>query len=337
MEFKDYYATLGVQRTATQDEIKRAYRKLARKYHPDVSKEPDAEARFKAVAEAHEALIDSERRAAYDDIAQRHASGQPFEPPPGWDSGYEYSGRGGAPGRHPDARSSGAGGAGEAADFSDFFESLFGRGRFDGAEGLHRGRAGSRSNGSFPGQDHHAKVAIGLLEAYQGAKRMVSLRMPLVDSAGQTTLQERQLEVSIPKGVREGQHLRLSGQGAAGQGGAASGDLYLEIQILPHALFRLDGSDITFDLPVAPWEAALGATVTAPTPDGSVQLSVPAGSMQGRKLRLKGKGLPGKVPGDLYAVLTIALPPSVSEPEQEAWRGLARAFAAYNPRAALEA
>jgi curved DNA-binding protein len=333
MEFKDYYATLGVERTATQDEIKRAYRKLARKYHPDVSKEPDAEARFKEVAEAHEALIDTERRAAYDDIAQRHARGQPFEPPPGWDSGYEYSGRGpgGAPGHHP------RGGAGAAEDFSDFFESLFGRGGFDGAEGAHRRGAGSRPSGPFPGRDHHAKVAIGLLDACQGATRMISLRMPAVDAAGQTTLQERQLEVHIPKGVREGQHLRLSGQGAAGQGRAPSGDLYLEIQILPHPVFRLDGGDISFNLPVAPWEAALGATVTAPTPDGSVQLSVPPGSLQGRKLRLKGKGLPGKVPGDLYAVLTMALPPSTSEPDQEAWRGLARAFATYNPRAALEA
>jgi curved DNA-binding protein len=331
MEFKDYYATLGVPPTATQDEIKRAYRKLARKYHPDVSKEPDAEARFKEVAEAHEALIDTERRAAYDDIAQRHANGQPFEPPPGWDSGYEYSGRGGTPGRHP------RGNASDAADFSDFFESLFGRGGFDGAEGLHRRGTGRRPAGPYPGRDHHAKVAIDLLDACQGAKRMITLHMPVVDAAGQTTLQERQLEVHIPKGVREGQHLRLSGQGAVGQGGAPSGDLYLEIQILPHSLFRLDGSDIFFDLPVAPWEAALGATVTAPTPDGSVQLGVPPGSSQGRKLRLKGKGLPGKVPGDLYAVLTIALPPSASEPEQEAWRGLSRAFANYNPRAALEA
>jgi curved DNA-binding protein len=334
MEFKDYYATLGVERTATQDEIKRAYRKLARKYHPDVSKEPDAEARFKEVAEAHEALIDTERRAAYDDIAQRHASGQSFDPPPGWDSGYEYSGRGdprdsGMPGRSPT-------GGGGAEDFSDFFESLFGRGgRNGGGEGLGRRGAG---RGPVQGRDHHAKVAIDLLDAYQGAQRVISLRMPVVDgTTGQATLQERQLEVNIPKGVRQGQHLRLAGQGAAGQGGAAPGDLYLEIEVLPHPLFRLDGNDISFDLPVAPWEAALGATVTAPTPDGSVQLGVPPGSSQGRKLRLKGKGLPGKVPGDLYAVLTIALPPSVSEPDQEAWRGLARAFAAYNPRAALEA
>jgi curved DNA-binding protein len=336
MEFKDYYATLGVARTATQDEIKRAYRKLARKYHPDVSKEPDAEARFKDVAEAHEALIDTERRAAYDDVAQQRANGQSFEPPPGWDSGHEYSGRGpgGTAGRHPRGH---GGDAGDAADFSDFFESLFGRGGVDGAEGQPRRSRGSRPDGAFPGRDHHAKVTIGLLDAYQGARRTVSLRMPALDAAGQTTLQERQLEINIPKGVREGQHLRLSGQGAAGQGGAPPGDLYLEIQILPHPLFRLDGSDIYFDLPVAPWEAALGATVTAPMPDGSVQLSVPPGSSQGRKLRLRGKGMPGKVPGDLYAVLTMALPPSASAPDQEAWRGLASAFATFNPRAALEA
>ncbi len=334
MEFKDYYATLGVEHTATQDEVKRAYRKLARKYHPDVSKEPDAEARFKEVAEAHEALIDTERRAAYDDIAQRHASGQPFEPPPGWDSGFEYSGRGpgdgsgGRPGRTSRGQ---AGTAGGDADFSDFFESLFGRG---GPQGMPPRRSGS---GPVQGRDHHAKVAIGLLDACQGAQRMISLHMPVVDAAGHTTLQERQLEVHIPKGVREGQHLRLAGQGAAGHGGAPAGDLYLEIQFLPHPVFRVDGGDLSFDLPVAPWEAALGATVTAPTPDGHVQLGVPPGSSQGRKLRLKGKGLPGKVPGDLYAVLTLALPPSVSESEKKAYSAFAGAFADYNPRAALEA
>jgi curved DNA-binding protein len=325
MEFKDYYATLGVECTATQDEVKRAYRKLARKYHPDVSKEPDAETRFKEVAEAHEALIDAERRTAYDDIAQRHASGQPFEPPPGWDSGFEYSGRG--PGQ---AARGHAGPAGSDADFSDFFESLFGRG---GPEGMPRRGSGG---GPVKGRDHHAKVAIGLLDASQAAQRLISLRMPVVDATGHTTLQERQLEVHIPKGVREGQHLKLTGQGAAGHGGAPAGDLYLEVQFLPHPVFRVDGGDLSFDLPVAPWEAALGATVTAPTPDGHVQLSVPPGSPQGRKLRLKGKGLPGKVPGDLYAVLTIALPPSASESEKKAYSAFAGAFADYNPRAALE-
>ncbi len=320
MEFKDYYSTLGVARTATHDEIKRAYRKLARKYHPDVSKEPDAEARFKEVAEAHEALIDAERRAAYDDIAQRRANGQPFELPPGWDSGFEYSGRG-------DEGMA----AGDGANFSDFFESLFGRGN---------GRQHSRRHGadSTPkqGGDHHAKVLIDLQDSYRGAQRAISLRMPVVDPTGHATLQDRQLEVNIPKGVRQGQHLRLSGQGAMGHGGARAGDLYLEIQFKPHPVFRVDQRDIYFDLPVAPWEAALGATVTAPMPEGSVQLSIPSGSSQGRKLRLKGKGLPGKEPGDLYAILLIALPPSASQPAKDAYEAMARAFADYNPRTGLE-
>lgn len=325
MEFKDYYAALGVERTATHDEIKRAYRKLARKYHPDVSKEPDAEARFKDVAEAHEALIDPERRAAYDDIAKRHAGGQGFEPPPGWDSGYEFSGRGfgGMPGGSP--------GDGGGGDFSDFFESLFGRGRFEDLQ-----RRGAGSSGAMQGRDHHAKVAITIQEACRGGQRMIALQMPVVDAAGHATLRERHLEVSIPKGIRDGQHLRLAGQGAAGHGGAPAGDLYLEIRVQPDAIFRLDGSDIYFDLPVAPWEAALGATVTAPTPDGRVQLTVPPGSSQGRKLRLKGRGLPGTPPGDLYAVLTIALPPSTSETAKAAYGSLAKAFADYDPRAGME-
>ena len=325
MEFKDYYATLGVARTATQDEVKRAYRKLARKYHPDVSKEPDAEARFKEVAEAHEALIDAERRAAYDDIAQRRASGQPFEPPPGWDSGFEYSGRG----------NEGMQRGQQAEDFSDFFESLFGRASRDRSGG----ESARRATGAMPmqGEDHHAKVLIDLQDSYRGAQRTISLRMPVFDTSGHATMQERQLEVNIPKGVRQGQHLRLSGQGAVGHGGAEAGDLYLEIQFRPHALFRVDGRDILFDLPITPWEAALGATVTAPTPEGAVQLGIPPGSSQGRKLRLKGMGLPGKEPGDLYAVLLISLPPSGSQPAKDAYEALGRAFADYNPRTALEA
>ncbi len=318
MEFKDYYATLGVERSATQDEIKRAYRKLARKYHPDVSKEPNAEARFKEVAEAHEALIDPERRAAYDDIGRRHAQGQPFEPPPGWDTGYEFSGRGGFDGP-----------AG-TADYSDFFESLFGR-----AAGGARGRRGAGMRAA--GTDHHAKVAIDLEDSYRGARRTISLRMPVVDAQGHAALQERQLEVNIPRGVRAGQHLRLSGQGGPGMGGGPAGDLYLEIELRPHPRFRVDGSDVYVDLPVAPWEAALGATVTAPTPDGDVQLTIPAGSPHGRKLRLKGRGLPGKQPGDLYAQLVVALPRSDSVAAREAYAAMARAFPGFDPRRVEEA
>ena len=321
MEFKDYYATLGVERTATQDEIKRAYRKLARKHHPDLNKEPHAEERFKAVAEAHEALIDPERRAAYDDLGRRHAQGQPFEPPPGWDSGFEFSGRGGEPQ-----------GARSAADFSDFFESLFGRsGRPSSPDGTARGGE------HMAGNDHHAKVMIDLADAYRGAKRMISLRVPVFDDQGNGVMQERQMEVNSPKGVREGQHLRLAGQGAPGLGGAPPGDLYLEIALRAQKPFRVDGGDVYVDLPVSPWEAALGATITAPTPEGNVQLTIPAGSSQGRKLRLKGKGLPGKTPGDLYAVLGIALPKSDSTAEQAAYAALAKAFPHFDPRTAIEA
>lgn len=311
--FKDYYATLGVDKTATPQEIKRAYRKLARKYHPDVSKEPDAEARFKEVAEAYEALGDEQRRAAYDEVSQRYRRGQEFQPPPGWDSGYEFSG---------------GAGPGDGADFSDFFASLFGH----HAAGAHR-EAAQHATGS----DHHAKITIDLQDAYRGARRSVSLRVPVADGRGRIAWQERQLDVNIPKGVREGQHLRLAGQGAAGHGGGPSGDLYLEIAFRPHPHFRVDGRDIFLNLPIAPWEAALGATVTAPTPEGSVQLTIPPGSSSGRKLRLKGKGLPGDPAGDLYAVLGIATPPADTPASKEAYAALARSFVGFNPRSTLEA
>jgi len=325
MDYKDYYAALGVARSATQDEIKRAYRKLARKFHPDVSKLPDAEARFKEVAEAHEALIDPERRAAYDSIGQGPARGQPFEPPPGWDSGFEFSGRGDDAGA--DTRS---------AEFSDFFESLFGRAGMGG-----RGRAGSNT-GAMPaqGSDHHAKIEIDLLEAYRGAQRTISLRLPVADGQGRRTLQERRLEINIPKGIRPGQHLRLNGQGEAGQGGAPAGDLYLEIRLRPDPRFRLEGADVYLDLRVAPWEAALGAVMTIPTPEGEVQLSVPAGSSAGRRLRLKGRGLPGsgtQPPGDLYAVIGIVQPAAATEPARAAYKSLAQAFPDFTPRSPPEA
>ena len=310
MEFKDYYATLGVQALATQDEIKRAYRKLARKYHPDVSKEADAEARFKDLAEAYEALNDDEKRAAYDDAVERHKNGQTFGAQPGRDSGYEFSGR--------------DGGGTEAFDHSDFFEALFGR-RSGGARA-------ARQPGPVAGGDHHARVQIDLQDAYRGGRRSITLRFPKRDEQGRVTMQDRQLEVNIPKGIRAGQHLRLSGQGEAGFGDAAAGDLYLEIEFAPHPQFRVDGRDVYLDLPVAPWEAALGASVTAPMPDGSVELTVPAGSSAGRKLRLKGKGLPSVPPGDLYAVLTIALPPADSLPAQDAYRAMSKAFGDFNPR-----
>jgi len=313
MEFKDYYAALGVEKTATEAEIKRANRKLARKYHPDLSKVPDAEARFKDVAEAYEALHDPERRAAYDELSVRHRSGAAFTPPPGWDSGFEYSGRRDA---------------GDARAHSDFFETLFGR--------QAAGERGPSHRGSMAGGDHHAKVEIDLIDTYRGAQRTVSLRVPQIDAQGRVSLQTRQLDIHIAKGVRNGQHLRLAGQGGAGIGDGAAGDLYLEIQFAPHPQFRVDDRDVYLDLPVAPWEAALGASITVPTPDGSVQMTVPPGSSSGRRLRLKAKGIPSQPPGDLYAVLTIALPSADTPASRQAWQKLGETFADFKPRQALE-
>jgi curved DNA-binding protein len=307
MEFKDYYAVLGVQRNATEDEIKRAYRKLARKYHPDVSKEPDAEARFKEVGEAYKVLKAAETRAAYDNMGNQWKAGQDFQPPPNWDAGFEFSD------------------AGNSAEFSDFFESLFGR---------HTGRSQTHRQGVHAqGRDHHAKVLIDLQDAYHGARRSISLQMPMLDAEGHLINKERKLDVSIPKGIREGQHLRLAGQGAPGE--TKAGDLYLEIAFRPQPPFRVDGCDVYVDLPLAPWEAVIGSSVTTPTPAGPVQLSIPPGSAAGRKLRLKGKGIPGKPPGDLYAVLAIALPPANTEAEKEAYREMELAFN-FNPRVHME-
>jgi len=320
MKYKDYYETLGVPRGATQDEIKQAYRKLARKYHPDVSKMADAEARFKDINEANEVLKDPEKRAAYDQMGSNWKAGQEFQPPPNWDAGFEFRGREG--GSSP----FGAGGAfagGEAFDASDFFETLFGR----------RGPAGgARRRGSVEGEDHHAKVLIDVEDAYRGAERTISLRAPVEGPDGRLVMQERTLDVHIPKGIRPGQHLRLAGQGNPGSGGGKAGDLYLEIAFNPHSIFRVDGADVYVDLPLAPWEAALGATVDVPTPEGTVQLTIPKGSAAGRKLRLKGRGLPGKNPGDLYTVLSIVVPKAETDAARAAYENLAKAFPNFQPR-----
>jgi len=319
MKYKDYYETLGVPRTATQDEIKQAYRKLARKYHPDVSKLADAEARFKEINEANEVLKDPEKRTAYDQMGSNWKAGQEFQPPPNWDAGFEFRSGQGSP--------FGAGGTfGAGADFdpSDFFESLFGR---RGA-----GAGAGRRRASAQGEDHHAKVLIDVEDAYRGAERTISLRAPVEGPDGRIEIQERTLDVHIPKGIRPGQHLRLAGQGNAGIGGGKAGDLYLEIAFNPHSRFRVDGADVYVDLPLAPWEAALGATVDVPTPDGAVQLTVPKGSAAGRKLRLKGRGLPGKNPGDFYAVLAIVVPKAETDAARAAYESLAKAFPNFQPR-----
>ena len=314
MEYKDYYEIMGVKRDATQDEIKRTYRKLARKYHPDVSKHSDAEERFKAVGEAYEVLKDPEKRAAYDQLGANWQAGQDFKPPPDWDAGFEFSGGG---------YTAGGGGA-----HSDFFEQMFGQ-QFRQA-----GRGGGHRTFHMRGDDHHAKVLIDLEDSFAGATRSMSLHVPEITEDGHVVTRERTLNVRIPKGIRPGQQIRLAGQGAPGMGGAESGDLYLEVAFREHPLYRVDGADIYLDLPVAPWEAALGAGIKAPTPSGGVDLKIPAGSNQGRKLRLKGRGLPGKTPGDLYVVLQVTLPPADSEEAKHLYEQMQDKLG-FNPRAAM--
>jgi len=309
MKYKDYYETLGVQRDATPDQIKSAYRKLARKYHPDVSKEADAEARFKEMGEAYKVLKDPESRASYDRLGANWQNGQDFQPPPD-QSGFN-------PGN-------GQAHFGEGMDFGDFFEQMFGQqGGF--------GRGQSRTM-QMQGEDSHAKVQIDLEDTYRGAERTISLRMPQADETGRIVHRDRTLSVKIPKGIRAGQTLRLSGQGGPGINGGPAGDLYLEIEFRPHHHYRIDGSDVYMDLPLAPWEAALGATVTANTPAGAIELTIPPNSAAGRKLRLKEKGIPGKQPGNLYVVLAIALPLANTDEQKQAYQTFRDAFD-FHPRA----
>lgn len=322
MEYKDYYKTLGVERSASQDDIKRAYRKLARKYHPDVNKDPNAEDQFKELGEAYEVLKDPEKRAAYDQLGSQWKRGQNFEPPPDWgqDQGFSDGGF---------SHMGGMGGMG-AGDFSDFFESLFGQRGFR-ASGFQQG-----GNFRSRGEDQHAKIQIDLEDAYNGATRQITLRQQQVDDQGRVLNKPRTLNVKIPKGIKAGQNIRLAGQGSAGMGGGPSGDLYLEIEFKPHRHFRLEGKDLFLDLPLTPSEAALGTKIQIPTPSGKVDLKIPAGSQSGRKLRLKERGLPGTPPGDLYAQLSIHAPPAHDEAVAELYRKLAQA-APYNPRRHLEA
>lgn len=316
MEFKDYYKIMGLERTATADEIKRAHRQLARKFHPDVSKVANAEAHFKEVGEAYEVLKDPEKRAAYDQLGANWQGGQEFRPPPDWNAGFETPGRG-----YSEA---------ESAEHSDFFESLFRRG-FGERQSAPSGERSFHANG----QDHHAKIQIDLEDAYQGAKRTLTLRLPEVDAQGHVTLREHNIEFAIPKGVRAGQHIRLAGQGGPGVGQGHAGDLYLEVEFRPHAHYRIDKHDVYLDLPVTPWEAALGAQIEVPTPSGRVELTIPAGSVGDRKLRLKGRGIPARTPGDFYFVLKIALPPADSEAALAFYRSMAAQFKSFNPRTKL--
>ncbi|MGB3245078.1 MAG: DnaJ C-terminal domain-containing protein [Sulfitobacter sp.] len=306
MEFKDYYKVLGVPRGASPDEIKKAFRKGARKYHPDVNAGKDSEAKFKDVNEAYEVLKDPERRAAYDQLGKEPPQGQGrYQPPPDWDSGFSFS----------------EGGPQSDEAFSDFFETLFRRGA--GPTG------GMRPD---QGADSHGRIEITIEDAYLGAERKLSLRSPVVGPNGTVTMQDRTISVRVPKGIAQGQHIRLAGQGAAGSGSA--GDLFLEVTFAPHPVYRPDGKDLYLDLPIAPWEAALGGHVVMPTPGGKVDLSIPKNARSGQKMRLKGKGLPGAPAGNIYATLKIVNPKVETEEARKFFEKMAKEMP-FDPRAHL--
>ena len=315
MEYKDYYQTLGVAHDAPADAIKKAFRKLARKYHPDVSKEPDAGKRMAEINEANAVLSDPEKRAAYDQLGP-HAPGQDFRPPPGWDEGMEFSGhRGGNSSR-------------ESAEFSQFFSEIFGRMGREGAQPRSRTANGAST---YPGNDHHARILLDLEDSFTGATRQIALRAPRLDPEGHLVLEERTLSVKIPAGIREGQVIRLAGQGDPGIGNGKAGDLLLEVQFRPHARFRQDGRDLLLTLPVAPWEAALGANIPVDLPGGAIHVRIPAGAQTGKQLRVRGKGLPSDPPGDLYIDIRIVTPPAATPKVRELYEALAKETA-FDPR-----
>ena len=322
MELPDYSAPLGVDKTASADDIKKAFRRLARKYHPDVSKEADAAARMTELNEANAVLSDPAKRKVYDQIgheawAQGARSADDVRPPPGRDSRYQYADQN----------------AGFGPDSSEFFEEIFGR------TARERSRYDSYRGGQGPaqwdGQDQHADITLTLAQAYAGTKTSLHLSGYDVDAQGQVTSKTRTLDVNIPAGVAEGQLIRLTGQGGPGFGGGKAGDLFMRVHIEPPEGYLINGRDVTMPVYVTPWEAALGAEVVAKTPAGSLAVNVPAGSVAGRRLRLKGKGIPaGKstVAGDLMLEIKIAIPGAVTDEQKKAWQALADAYPGFEPR-----
>ena len=328
VKFRDYYEVLNVSRTATQEQIQRAYRKLARKYHPDVSKEAGAEDKFKELNEAYEVLKDPEKRKKYDELGENWKAGQEFRPPPGWESQFRY-GAGGGPGQ-TEFHFGGSGG------FSDFFETLFGG---QGFQETHGGARGGQRRGTVwrqRGADQEVTLRIRLEEAFHGATKAFTLQTQTLTPDGQINTAGKNYEVKIPAGILPGQRVRMAGQGGVGVGGGEKGDLYLKIEIEPHPVYRLEGSDVYMDLPVSPWEAALGAEIPLVTLSGPVTLKVPPGAHSGQKLRLRGKGMPSPrgTPGDLYVVVSIQVPRKLSAKEQKLFEEL-RKVSTYNPRQSM--
>jgi len=315
MKFKDYYKILGVESSATQDEIKRAYRKLARKFHPDVSKEAQAEDRFKEVGEAYEALKDPEKRKAYDQLRNGGwRQGDEFRPPPDWQGQ-------GAGGFSPE----------DLSGFSDFFSSLFGGGFGNGF-----GRGPARQARPQAGRDHNARIEVDLETAFSGGTRRLSLNRMVQESGGLQQTRPHDLEVRIPAGVADGQQIRLRGQGEPGVAGGPAGDLYLQVALKPHRRFEVEGRNVILHLPIAPWEAALGGKVDVPTLSGRIRLTIPPGSSSGKRFRLKGRGLPGKTPGDQYVILKVVVPEATTDRQKALYAELAEA-SAFEPRRDLDA
>ena len=311
MKYKDYYAILGVDRKAKAEDIKKAYRKLARKYHPDVSKEKDSKEKFQEVSEAYETLKDTEKRAAYDQLGS-HQPGQDFRPPPGWEQQFTAGE-----------------GAFEGIDLADLFASLRG-----GRGGFRGGRA--RPDMPIPGEDFEVTARITLEQAYHGTTLELNLQMAEYDEKGRVRRVPHVFTARIPKGVTEGERLRLPGKGGKGLNGGRDGDLYLNIAVAPHKFFRVSGRDLYFDLPLAPWEAVLGTTVEIPTPGGAVRLKIRPGTQAGQQLRLAKRGLPKPgAEGDLYALVQIAVPASASEREQALYRELGSS-STFDPRAHMK-
>ncbi|VAX32690.1 DnaJ-class molecular chaperone CbpA [hydrothermal vent metagenome] len=309
MQYRDYYEIMGVKRDAPPDEIKKAYRKLARLYHPDISKEKNAEKRFKEAGEAYEVLKDPKKRSAYDRLGANWKNGQEFHPPPNWGGGSGFGGGGFSPGG--------------GADFSEFFESLFG-----GSGGPQHPQT---RKSPTRGEDRTVNLVINLEDAYHETTQTILLRSPAKNQKGHAKKEEQRLKVKIPKGIRETQRIRLSGKGDAGTLNAPPGDLYLKIAFKKNLLYRAKEKDVFLDLPIAPWELMLGTTITIPTPEGEVQIKIPENSKSGQKLRLKGRGIPGKPDGDFFVVLTLVLPPAKDDGSKALYKKMAQDFA-FNPR-----
>jgi len=323
MEFKDYYKILGVAEDADTKSIKTAYRRLARKYHPDVSSEHEAEKKFKEVSEAYEVLSDQKKRDEYDQL-KKYGHGQQFDPPPGWQG-----------------RSAGGFGGGSEADFSDFFSSIFGGAAGPRSTGGRTSRSGQSFDSSEDffstrGQDIEIEMPVLLEETLEARSKTIEYKLPHYGDQGRLPDQVKTLKIKIPAGVGDGERIRLKGQGAPGFGNGPAGDLYLRIRLVPHPLFDVSGRDLSITVPIAPWEAALGARITVPALQGKITLTVTPGSQTGQRLRVKGKGLTGKTAvGDLYAILKVVMPPGKNEQTNALWQQLAEQTA-FDPRSDWE-